>query len=285
MKLNFRKSWLNLMKLTEAHKPEVLTGFGVSLMAVAVPLAVVATVKTYKKIEEKKDEIAKDIQLQNNDADVPVDIESIEVPTKEVVKLGWKYYIPSVLALGTGVFCAVASTKEGLKRTAAMAAAYQLSETAFNEYRNAAKEVVGEKKEGEIQQKVMRDRMELLTDEDGHIVNVYDTRDGTTLCFDYWSGRYFYSDIDFIRSKINMVNQTMLKESMSLEGYATLNDIYLAIGLPQTGAGNSLVWRVDKEGLVELRPTSMLVDNDRPCWVLNFVTPPHYVPSWAMDRM
>ena len=284
MKVNFKQSWLSLIRLTEAHKPEVLTGFGVSLMAVAVPLAVVATVKTCKKVEEKKNEIAKDIQTQNNDIDVPVDLDSVEVPPKEVIKLGWKYYIPSILALGTGAACAVMSTKEGLKRTAAMAAAYQLSETALNEYRNATKEVVGEKKETEIKQKIMRDRMELLTDEDGHIVNVYDTRDGTTLCFDYWNGRYFYSDIDYIKSQINNVNQTMLRESMAFDGYATLNDVYLAIGLPQAGNGESFMWRVDKEGLIELSPTSLLVD-DRPCWVLNFKTPPHWVPAWARDRM
>lgn len=284
MKVNFRQSWLNLLKLTEAHKPEVLTGFGISLMAVAVPLAVVATVKTCKKVEEKKEEIASDIRSQNNDADVPVDMDSIEVAPKEVFKIAWKYYIPSALALGAGAACAVMSTKEGLKRTTAMAAAYQLSETALSEYRNATKEVVGEKKENEIKQKIMRDRMELLTDEDGHIINVYDTRDGTTLCFDYWSGRYFYSDIDYIRSQVNMVNQTMLKESLAFDGYATLNDVYLAIGLPQAGSAEALVWRVDKEGLIELQPASILVD-DRPCWVLNFKTPPHYIPAWARDRM
>jgi len=284
MKVDFKRSWLNLFKLAEAHKPEVLTGFGISLMAAAVPLAVVATVKTCKKVEDKKDEIAKDIQAQNNDTIVPVDTDAIEIPPKEVVKLGWKYYIPSALALTGGAVCAVLSTKEGLKRTAAMAAAYQLSETALNEYRNATKEVVGDKKEKEIGQKIMRDRMELLTDDEGHIINVYDTRDGTTLCFDYWSGRYFYSDIDYIRSQINAVNQNMLKEAMAFDGYATLNDVYLALGLPQAGSAESLMWRLDKEGLIELSPTSLIVD-DRPCWVLNFRVPPHYVPSWARDRM
>lgn len=284
MKLNFRQSWLNLMKMTEAHKPEVLTGLGVSLMIAAVPLAIAATIQTYKKVEDAKEELAKDIQEKNDDHNVPVDKDSIELPVKEVVKIGWKYYIPTIVATGVGAACSIMSTKEGLKRTAAMAAAYQLSEAAFNEYRNAAKEVVGEKKEADITQKVMKDRMELLTDEDGHVVNIYDTRDGTTLCFDYWSGRYFYSDIDYIRRQITNINQTMLKESLAFDGYATLNDVYIALGLPQTGSGQSLAWRVDKEGLIELHPSSILVD-DRPCWVLNFTTPPHYVPSWAMDRM
>ena len=282
MKFDFKRPWLNLIKLTEMHKPEVLAGFGISLMAAAVPLAVMATVKTCKKVEEKKKEIANDISSQ---IEYTVNPKTIEVPAKEVVKLGWKYYIAPFVSLAAGTVCSIASTKEGLKRTAAMAAAYQFSEAALNEYRSATKEVVGEKKENEINQKIIRDRMEMITDEDGHVVNVYDTRDGTTLCFDYWSGRYFYSDIDYIRSQINMVNEVTLQESKVFDGYATLNDVYAAIGLPQSGAGESLTWRIDKEGLIKLRPTSMLVDGDRPCWVLNFETPPHYMPSWSRDRI
>lgn len=284
MKVDFKKSWLNLLKLTEIHKPEILTGFGISLMAAAVPLAVIATVQTCKKVEEKKKEIndAETERAIENDEGVPPVI--TKLPPKEVIKIGWKYFLPTVTALGVGGYCAIASTKEGLKRTAAAITAYQLSETALNEYRSATKDTIGNKKENEIQQKIMRDRMELLTDDEGHVVNIYDTRDGTTLCFDYWCGRYFYSDIDYIKSQINMLNKTMIDESKVFDGFVTLNDVYQAIGLPAAGKGESMVWRIDKEGLVELRPSSILVD-DRPCWVLNFATAPHWVPSWAMDRM
>lgn len=284
MKVNFKQSWTHLMKLTEAHKPEVLTGIGVSMMIAAVPLAIAATIASYKKVEEKKTEIADEIKQANNDDESAVDMDSIEVPTKEIVKVSWKYYIPSVAAMGVGAFCAISSTKEGLKRTAAMAAAYQLTESALNEYKNKTREVIGDKKSDEIEQKIMKDRMELMTDDDGHIVNIYDTRDGATLCYDYWGGRYFYSDIDYIRSQINNVNQCMLKEAQAFEGYATLNDVYNAIGLPPAGSCEDLVWRLNVEGLIELKPYSILVD-DKPCWVLNFVKAPSRVQPWEMNRL
>lgn len=278
MRLDFRKAWLNVVNGADAHKPEILTGIGLGLLIMAVPITAKATVMAAKKIREKKrekfpEEITPEQEKQ---------LEDLKLEPKEIIKETWKYYIPTALTVGAGAFCVVASTREGLKRTAAMAAAYQLSETAFSEYQKKVKEVVGEKKEEEIQQKVMKDRMELMTDDEGHIVNIYDTRDGTTLCFDYWSGRYFYSDIDFIRSQINQINQSMLKDG--LDGRASLNDVYCAIGLPQTGAGESLIWRIEKEGIIELRPISQLVDGDRPCWVLNFATAPRYVASWTMDR-
>ena len=284
MKVNFRQSWKQLHNIYEAHKPEALIALGVSLMIAAVPLAVCATVRTCKEIDKKKEEISKEIQQANNDVETVVDKESIVLPKKEVVKLSWKYYVPSVVAICAGAFCAISSTREGLRRTAAMTAAAKLSEAAFEEYINKTREVVGEKKVDEIEQKIMKDRMELMTDDEGHIVNIYDTRDGTTLCYDYWGGRYFYSDIDYIRSQINNVNQCMLKEAQAFEGFATLNDVYNAIGLPAAGACEDLVWRLNVEGLIELKPRSILVD-DKPCWVLNFTRAPSRIMPWERDKM
>lgn len=285
MKLDIKKTCRNFMLSANAHKPELLTGAGVSLMLIAVPLAVVATIKACKKVEEKKEELAKDIQNQSGDNDTPVNKDDIEIPAKEVVKATWKYYIPAVVAAGLGAFCNVSSTREGLKRTAAMAAAYQLSESALSEWKKASQEVIGDKKQEEIRQKVMRNRMEQILDEDGHVQSVYDTRDGSTLCFDYWGGRFFYSDIDYIKSQINRVNETLLKESMSYDAFVSLNDVYRAIGLPDMGAGEDRVWRINKEGLIELKPYSILVDGDRPCWVLAFAKAPSVVQPWEMDRM
>lgn len=285
MKVDLKGSWTNLMKLSEAHKPELLTGFGVALMIAAVPLAVVATIKAQEKIKEKKEEVAQDILENSEDQDTPVDVDSVELTVKDVLKVTWPYYIPVVLATAVGGYCTVSATKEGLRRTAAAMAMYQLSESAFSNYRSATKEVVGEKKEDEIHSKLMKDRMELMTDENGCISTIYDTRDGTTLCFDYWCGRYFYSDIDYIRSQINRINEDTLDTSRkTTNAFSTLNDVYNAIGLPDAARGEEFVWRIGKEGLIELRPTSKLVD-DKPCWVLNFRTPPAWVPAYQLDQL
>ena len=285
MKVDFKAAWESLLSTSDAHKPEILSGVGITLMIAAVPLAIVATVKAQEKIKEKKEALANDIREASENPEVPVDVDSIELPAKEVIKACWPYYIPSVIATTAGAFCSASSTKEGLGRTAEAIGMYKLSEMAAAKYREKTREVIGDKKEEEIQNRVVKDRMELVTDDHGRISSVYDTRDGTTLCFDYWSGRYFYSDIDYIRRQINNVNETMLRESMSMDGWVTLNDVYNAIGLPQTGTGEHMIWRVGKEGLIELKPTSMLVDDDRPCWVLNFRQPPVYAPPWEIDRL
>lgn len=300
MKLDLKRTFRTLTKSVDAHKPELLTGMGVAMMLVAIPLTIVATVKASNKVEEKKEEIAKELLEKSEDKDTPVDVDSITLPAKEIVKATWKYYIPTVVIAGLGAFCSVSSVKEGLKRTAAMAAAYQLSESAFNEFRNATKEVVGDKKENEIQQKLMKDRMELMTDDEGHVVNIYDTRDGTQLCFDYWSGRYFYSDVEYIRSQINRVNECILQDAQSFQGFASLNDVYRAVGLPETGIGDSFYWtagygnrklsnrpgQMSKEtGIIRLKSSTYITVDDRPCWVMAFENPPEYAPPWMVDQM
>lgn len=286
MKFDLKKTCRNVMRSYDSHKPEVLTGVGVGLMLLAIPLSVVATIKANKKIEEKKNEIAQKIQAESEDLDTPVDKDSIEIPTKEIVKSTWMYYIPSVVAAGVGAFCNVSSTKEGLKRTATMAAAYQLSESAFNELRQATKEVVGEKKENDIEKQLIKERMDKVRDPNGQIQNVYDTRDGNQLCFDYWSGRYFYSDVEYIKSRINLLNENMVRESQAFDdAFITVNDLYRTIGLPEGGGFEDQVWRIRHEGLLELATSRYMSVDDQPCWVMAFTKPPRTIPSWMMDKM
>lgn len=285
MKVNFKESWNHLMELSIAHKPEVLTGVGVTLMIVAVPLAVVGTIQATKKIDEKKKEAAEELRENSENPDILIDPETVELAPVEVAKVIWPYCVGPAVAVVAGAFCSIAAQKESLRRTAEALGMYQLSQAAFDKYKEKTKEVVGDKKEEEIHNRVIKDRMELMTDNDGHVVNIYDTRDGSTLCFDYECGRYFYSDIDYMKSQLNMLNAEALKDVQANPGaFLTLNDVYRVIGLPETGIGERLVWRIMKEGLPTIKPTSMLID-DKPCFVLNFEQPPVYASSWQLDRM
>lgn len=291
MKVNFKRGLENLMQMADAKKPELLTGTGIGLMVLAIPLTVVGTIKAYKKIEARKKEVADDLRENSENPDILVDPADVKLPPLEVAKIVAPYAIAPAVAVVAGAVCGVKACKEGTARTAAAYGMYQLSEAALAKYKEKTKEVVGGKKEDEIHTRVMRDRMEQVLDKDGHVNSVYDTRDGATLCFDYSSGRYFYSDIDYIKSQVNALNADMIevyeKQDKALNtnnAFLTLNDLYYAIGLPKTGNGENLMWRFKSEGIIKLRPTSILVDGDRPCWVLNFENPPVYIPSRYMDK-
>ena len=234
------------------HSPEILTGLGIAGMVTTAVLAVKATPKAMKLIEEKKEEL----QLEPED----------KLTVSETVKAAWKPYIPAVVTGAVSITCLVGASSVNLRRNTALAAAYHLSETALSEYREQVIDTIGERKEKNIRDKVDKARVERNPLNDNEIII---TGDGDTLCFDYHSGQYFKSSIDKLKKVENELNSRMLRED-----YISLNDFYDEIGLPFTRMGEDLGWHVTK-GLIEFRFSTQLVKNT-PCLVLNYVVAPQH---------
>ena len=128
-------------------------------------------------------------------------------------------------------------------------------------------ETIGEKKEELIRDKIHKDRME----KDPVSKNeIFITDKGDTLCYDYYTGRYFKSDIEKIKRAINELNRKML-----LENYVSLNDFYEEIGLARTSTGDRLGWNTDT-GLLDLNFSSQLSEEGKPCLVIDFKVMPKY---------
>ena len=117
----------------DAIIPAVASGkasFGIAGMITTTVLAVRSTPKALKLIEEKKKEEGVD-----------------KLTPAETVKTAWKCYIPAMVLGATSVGCLVGASRVSLRRNAALATAYKLSETALTEYREQVVETIGEKKE------------------------------------------------------------------------------------------------------------------------------------------
>ena len=207
-------------KALKKHSPEILTGIGIAGMIATTISAVKATPKALRLIDEK--------EIQENK----------RLTTAEVVLTTWKCYIPAAVTGALSVACLIGASAVSLKRNAALATAYTISETALKDYREKAVEVVGEKKEQAIRDAIAKDKLAGNPVDDKQIVM---TGSGDTLCYDVLSGRYFKSDIEKIRKAINDLNRDMLSEQ-----YVSLNDLYYAIGLPDIKLGNDLGWNIDK---------------------------------------
>ena len=111
------------------RSPEILTGIGIAGMITTTIVAVKATPKAARLLE--------DLQAQKKEPLTKV----------EVVKSCWKYYIPAAATGIASVTCLIGANRVSVRRTAALAAAYQISETALTEYRDKVIETIGEKKE------------------------------------------------------------------------------------------------------------------------------------------
>lgn len=252
-KTNASQFFKSVRAVLSERSPEILTGIGIAGMITTTVLAVRATPKALRLLEEKKHEEGTD-----------------DLTALETVKTTWKCYVPATITGVTSVVCLVGASRVNLRRNAALATAYKLSETALTEYKDKVIETIGEKKERLVQEKVDKERVDKNPISKSEVIV---TKKGTTLCMDYYSGRYFESDIDQINKAVNQLNGMLLRED-----YASLNDMYVELGLDETGTGDIIGWNVGRIGrdLVRPRTSAQIAEDGRPCIVVAYEPSPEH---------
>lgn len=233
------------------HGPEILTGLGVAGMIGCTILAVKATPKALKIIEEEK-------KKKGVDKLTPV----------ETVKVAWKPYTPAIAVGTASVACIIGASATNYRRNAALTAAYKLSETAFHEYREKVVETIGEEKEKEVKSKIAKDRVEKNPVSQNTVVI---TGSGNTLCLDETSGRYFYSDKNYIEKIQNDLNRRMLYD---ICGYVSLNEFYDELDIDHLDIGDSIGWNTSR--MIDIHIEGGISDDGRPCLVIMHNNPPMY---------
>lgn len=236
------------------HSPEILTGIGIAGMVTTAILAVKATPTALKLIAEAEDE-----NTNYGDGESLTKI--------EIVKVAWKPYIPAVVTCIVSISCLIGASSVNFRRNAALATAYKLSEAALTEYKDAVIETIGEKKEQSVKEKISKNRIEKNPVSNN---TIYITGNGDTLFLEPISGRYFYSDIEQVRSIINTLNETMYSDPF---GHILLSDFYDAIGLKQTDISDDIGWDIENGSIkVEFHPA--MSDKGKPCLALYYETAP-----------
>lgn len=251
-KPNMAALFKNVKMAVSEHSPEILTGLGIAGMITTTVLAVKATPKALELIEDRKDEL---------------DIYPTEkLPPVETVKATWKCYIPAAVTGVTSVACLIGASSVNAKRNAALATAYNLAATSLTEFKEATREVVGEKKEQLIRNKVAEER---INKEPVNQSAIIVSGNGNTRCFDSITKQRFTSDIEKIRKAVNDLNRRMVNG----EDYISLNEFYAEIGVDQVSIGDELGWSVAK-GLIELDFSAQLDNDGVPCIYVDYVVVP-----------
>lgn len=248
-----------LGNLLAKNSPTILTGIGVAGLITTTAMAVKATPKALLILEEEK---------YNREKECENIGESAPISAKDMILLTWKCYLPAAIVGTITIACIISANSINLRRNAALAGLYSLSETALKEYQAKVVETIGKNKERAIKDDLAKDKIMKNPVSEREIVI---TGNGETLCYDAMSGRYFKSDIEEIRRVINKLSRDMMSD-MNI----TLNEVYNELGLKSTKIGDMVGWHID-DGLIEPDFSSQLTENGTPCLVLDFREEPRYL--------
>lgn len=247
-----------LMKV-DKNSPEILMALGLVGMGVTVYLVAKEAPLAKEKIEDLHSDLAE------NDEEL-----SKPQVIVEEAKVVLPVYAPAIILGFTSAGCILGSHNIASRRAAAIATAYQLSETALLEYKKKVKEVVGDKKEIEIVDKIAQDRVSEACKNENKTKTIEKTGNGDDLVYDIVTGQWFYSSAEAIRQAENRFNKKLLDEM-----YMSLNEWLYELGLGSTGVGNELGMSVD-DGLLDIKYSSVLTEDDHPALAINYHVSPRF---------
>ena len=261
-------------ELVRRQSPVILVGMGTVGLITTVTVAIKTTPKALTILEEKSrehfeedatEELTKSengyFEWLGHDPSKPLEVREYihTLEPKEIALSLWRPYLPVALMGIASIACFIGAQRVTSVRNAALAGAYTLAEKTLTDYKDKVKNILGEESKEKVENAIAEEKVKVVPEEDNIIV----TSDGKYLCCDSLSGRYFRSDKETIRERINDFNSEMISDfSMSL------NDWYCILGLPGIKLGDGLGWSNEKQLKIIFR--AMISGNGEPCIVLDY---------------
>lgn len=251
MMRSFSKIGFTLKK----HAPEILMVAGAVGTVVSTIMACKATTKASGIIEEAKEEIEKVHKIANDERyaekyteeDNKKDLTIIYAQTG--VKLV-KLYAPSVILGVLSLGSMLTSNNILRKRNVAIAAAYATLDQGFKDYRKRVVERFGEEIDKQLRYNIKTEEIEeTVTDDKGEEQTV--TKTVVTNAEPSIYARFF-DELSYEWKKDPAYNKMFLKAQqdyanhrLQSRGYLFLNEVYEALGLEPSKAGQVVGWIYD----------------------------------------
>ena len=237
-----------LERFIRKHSSTILTVVGATGVIATTVLAVSATPKAIKLIEERKREL-------NVNKLTPI----------ELIKTAWKPYAPAaVVGFGT-ITCIFGANILSTKNQASLISAYTLLDQSYKEYQNKVVSACGNELENSLRHEIIRSKYEYDID----------LNHDEVLFYDYTSRRFFKATMQKV-----MCAETKFKEEFINRGYACLNEYYDYLGIPYVDYGYQLGWLSVENNEpynckeLEFEYEEISIDESLKCWVITTNLPP-----------
>ena len=181
------------------------------------------------------------------------------------VKLVWPQFVVPVASGGVTITAVIMANRLNAQRVAALAAAYSLSENRLKEFQNKVQEKLTGPKNQAVYDEVAQDRID--KNPPNREIVILDGK--SVLCYDMFSGRYFQSTHQNIKQAEVSTNAEMFRHE-----YASLSYFYDELEMPPTGFSELVGWNSATTGPVELRFSTVMSPDMKPCLAIDFVVAP-----------
>lgn len=224
----------------QKHSPEILTAVGIVGTVTAGVLAARATLKLEETVDHAQDRID-----EARDGGTQADLVRAQAQAVgDVAKL----YAPALFLGAASIGCIVGGHGILQKRNVALVAAYKTLETGYAKYRERVAEELGIEKDRDIHLGI---RDEKVKDENGKTKTVKTLVDpnGRSVYarfFDELNPNWRPSaenNLYFLKAQQSYFNQTLQSR-----GHVFLNEVYDALGIERSQAGQMVGWVLSKNG-------------------------------------
>lgn len=243
----------------DKHSPEILTGCGIAGFGATVILVAKEAPSAKERLDDLHAEWAEnDIEMTKP--------KMIFEEAKTIAPIYWPAATTGIISVG----CVLSAHRISTKRTAAWAAAYEVAQSNFVEYKNAVVEQIGEKKEKAVVDAICQKDIEKDPPKDDISRPVSDSNevvitDGKSLFKFKCNGRYFRSTRDDIYQAVKKISDRLITEM-----WIPFNDLQFELGLDNTDDGDENGFWV--ENGIDVNFSSCIAPNGETCQVVIFNT-------------
>jgi len=157
----------------------------------------------------------------------PTDFE-FELPTWRKALVIAPYYIPTMLIATATATCIISSYVKSVKTQQSLIAAYTVLDSAYKSYKDKNIELYGEEADRQIVKVMAYGQFEDIV-----------VMDGEELFYDEYSGRYFKSTSEVVKTA-----EYELNRNFTTRGYCELNEFYELLGIEPTDYGHVIGWNL-----------------------------------------
>jgi Family of unknown function (DUF6353) len=159
-------------------------------------------------------------------------------------------FLPAIAVGAVSVTCVVTAHGMLKQQRAALVAAYATLDSAYRAYRKRVQQEIGEERELELYRHPRR--IESIDPDTGEACEIFDDADLQHHASPYAK---FFDETSVYWKKTPEFNLTFLlsqqqfmNDRLRLHGFLFLNEVYEALGLPRTQAGQVVGWKYKKDG-------------------------------------